>query len=325
MGVRVRASPAREHRVKFAISGYGWAARMHADAIRIAGHEVVGVSGPNDERRHVFAEARGCRVSIADTAEMLAESGADALVVCSPNAIHTADALAAVDAGVHVLVEKPVTVTLEECEALAVRAAAKSVTVGVGHMWRHRAEVVALRDRIATGDLGRVVRTHGWGVHAGWGPSGWFTDPMLAGGGALIDMGIHAIDTARFLIGDPEPVRVTASIGFGEFSDTVVDDDGVVVIDWDNGVRSVVEFGWWQPVLGGLEADTRIHGTSGSAQIWPDFASYGPDYQHCSVEMYAEQIRDFVDACCTGRDPIGSLAVGRTALAIVRDAYAAAR
>ncbi|MFM8626363.1 MAG: Gfo/Idh/MocA family protein, partial [Actinomycetota bacterium] len=155
--------------MKFAISGYGWAARMHADAIRIAGHEVVGVSGPNDERRHVFAEARGCRVSITDTAEMLAESGADALVVCSPNAIHTADALAAVDAGVHVLVEKPVTVTLEECEALAVRAAAKSVTVGVGHMWRHRTEVVALRDRIAAGDLGRVVRTHGWGVHAGWG------------------------------------------------------------------------------------------------------------------------------------------------------------
>ncbi|MFM9082449.1 MAG: Gfo/Idh/MocA family protein, partial [Actinomycetota bacterium] len=272
-----------------------------------------------------LAEARGSRGAIADPPELLADSGAHALVVCSPNAIHTADALAAVAAGVHVLVEKPVTVTLEECEALAVRASAQSVTVGVGHMWRHRAEVIALRDRIAAGDVGRVVRTHGWGVHAGWGPSGWFTDPVLAGGGALIDMGIHAIDTARFLIGDPEPVRVTASIGFGEFSDTVVDDDGVDVIEWDNGVRSVVEFGCWQPVLGGLEADTRIHGTGGSAQIWPDFASYGPDYQHCSVEMYAEQIRDFVDACRAGRDPIGSLAVGRTALAIVRDAYAAAR
>ena len=75
-------------------------------------------------------------------------------------------------------------------------------------MWRYHPDVIALRDRIAAGEFGRIVRTHGWGVHAGWGPSGWFTDPALAGGGALIDMGIHAIDTARFLLGDPDPVRV---------------------------------------------------------------------------------------------------------------------
>jgi predicted dehydrogenase len=158
-------------------------------------------------------------------------------------------------------------------------------------------------------------------VHANWGPSGWFVDPELAGGGALIDMGIHAIDTARFLLGDPDPVHVQASIGFGEFSDTVVDDDGVVIIDWNNGVRSVIEFGWWQPVLGGLEADTKVYGTKGAQQIWPNFNEFGSDYQHCGVEMYAEQIVDFADACRTGRDPIGSLSVGRTALSIVRDAY----
>ena len=310
--------------MKFALSGYGWAARMHADAIVRAGHEVVGVAGPNEERRGAFADAHGCHASAPSVEEVLAESGAEALVVCSPNAVHHGDALAAISAGLHVLIEKPVTVTLAECDDLAARATARGVTVGVGHMWRHRDEVVAFRDRIASGALGEIVRTHGWGVHAGWGPSGWFTDPVLAGGGALIDMGIHAIDTVRFLIGDPEPVRVSASIGVGAFSDVEVDDDGVVVIDWDNGVRSTVEFGWWQPELGGLEADTKVYGTAGAEQVWPDFAAYGADYQHCSVGMYATQITDFVDACRTGRDPVGSLAVGRTALSIVRDAYAAA-
>lgn len=310
--------------MKFGLSGYGWAARMHADAVVRAGHEVVGVSGPDAARRGAFAAKVGAGVSAGSVAEMLVDSGAEALIVCSPNAFHHGDAAAAVDSGVHVLIEKPVTVDLAECDDLASRASRRGVTVGVGHMWRHRGEVIALRDRIAAGEFGRIVRTHGWGVHAKWGPSGWFVDPALAGGGALIDMGIHAIDTVRFLLGDPEPVRVSASIGRGEFSDLVVDDDGIVVIDWDTGARSVVEFGWRQPELGGLEAETKVLGTRGAAQIWPDFARFPSDYQHCSVEMYADQIVDFVDACRTGRDPAGSLAVGRTALAIVRDAYVSA-
>ena len=66
--------------------------------------------------------------------------------------------------------------------------------------------------------------------------------------------GVHAIDTARFLLGDPEPVRVTASIGTA-YGDYPVDDDGVVLIEWSNGVRSVVECGWWQPRLDGVEAE----------------------------------------------------------------------
>jgi predicted dehydrogenase len=192
-------------------------------------------------------------------------------------------------------------------------------------MWRYRTEVIALRDRIAAGEIGRIVRTHGFGIHAHWGPSGWFTDPILAGGGALIDMGVHAIDTARFLLGDPLPTRVAASIGVGDFGDYAVDDDGLLMIDWEGGVRSLIEFGWNQPRLGGLEAETEVIGAVGAARIWPRMPPVPEGYEHCSIGMYQAQIADVAACCRSGSTPIASAAVGLTALDIVSRAYAAAR
>lgn len=309
---------------RFGISGYGWAARMHADAVRRAGHIVVGVSGPRPGPRDIFSQANGCLFSVETVDELVHKANLDALIVCSPNAIHFTDAAQAIAAGVHVLIEKPATTSLKDCEALRLSASAANVTVGVGHMWRYRDEVISMRERVKSGEFGSIVRTHGYGVHARWGPSGWFVNRELSGGGALIDMGIHAIDTARFILGDPQPIRVQASLGTGAFSDVNVDDDGLIIIDWDNGVRSLIECGWWQPVLGGIEAETKVIGTHGHAQIWPAFESFGDKYQHCDVAMYEAQIRDFVNSCMTGVEPRASFSVGQVALQIVLQAYESA-
>jgi predicted dehydrogenase len=193
----------------------------------------------------------------------------------------------------------------------------------VAHCWRFRDEVLAMRERIASGELGEVVKTRGYGAHATWGPEGWFVDPVLAGGGALVDMGVHAIDTARFLLGDPTPNRVCAAIGtrYGTYQ---VDDDGVLLITWSNGTNSVVESGWWQPHVGGLEADTEVYGTKGYARIW------GPeppneDYKHDTQPMYSAQMAEFLDAIATGRQPRPSGEDGRVVMQVVEDAYRSAR
>jgi len=60
--------------------------------------------------------------------------------------------------------------------------------------------------------LRKIIKTKGYGIHENWGPSGWFTQKELAGGGALADMGVHAIDTVRYILGDPKPVTVYAQI-----------------------------------------------------------------------------------------------------------------
>src|SRR5439155_3472803 len=126
----------------------------------------------------------------------------------------------ALRAGKHVLVEKPMARTVLEADAMIEAARVGHVALMVAHCWRFREEVRALRRRVADGEFGEVVKTRAYGAHEGWGPSGWFTDPQLAGGGALLDMGVHAIDTTRFLLGDPVPTGVQAVVGtrYGDYA-----------------------------------------------------------------------------------------------------------
>ena len=149
------------------------------------------------------------------------------------------------------------------------------------------------------------------------------SDPALAGGGALLDMGVHAIDTTRYLLGDPTPVRVCAAVGtrYGAYP---VDDDAVLLVSWDNGTSSVVEAGWWQPRLGGLEADTELYGTGGYARVW-EMTEPPPGYEHCTQPMYSAQLAEFVDGVTSGRQPRPSGEDGRVVVRVVEQAYASAR
>ena len=318
---------------RIAVLGYGFIADLHTRAAQAAGATVVSVTGHRPESAAAFAERHGIGRSGSDWTEAVAAADVDAVVVGTPNSLHHPQTMAAVAAGKHVLVDKPMALDTAQATEMRDAAAAAGVTLCVGHMWRYRDEVTRLRDRIAAGELGRVVRTRGYGIHAGWGPSGWFRDPALAGGGALIDMGIHAIDTVRYLLGDPTAARVVASIGTGfddpagATADPRIDTDGVVLVDWSDGVRSVVESGWWQPVLEGVEAETEVYATAGHARIWPAFTAASPppaDYEHCALPMYAAQMADFLECAATGAQPRASAEVGLEALRIVEAAYRSA-
>jgi predicted dehydrogenase len=140
----------------------------------------------------------------------------------------------------------------------------------VGHVWRFDPEVKWLREQVTDGRLGEIVRTKGYCVHVNGGPVGWFTQKEFAGGGAVADMGIHALDTARFLLGDPQPVSVYAGIGT-HYNDFDVDDTGVVIVNWDQGANSYIEAGWWQPHTDGPQAATQVYGVAGFGRIFPSY------------------------------------------------------
>lgn len=310
--------------MRVALFGSGWMQQLHSRAVfERPDAQLVAVANHREESASKLAETFGIPRVTTDWQALARDPEIDAAVVATPNALHAPQAIELLRHGKHVLVEKPMAMSVSECDAMLDAANTSGAFLMVAHCWRFREEVIAMRERIDAGELGTVVSTRGYGVHAGWGPSGWFTDPELAGGGALVDMGVHAIDTARFLLGDPGPMRVVATVAT-RYGDYDVDDDAHLLISWSNGVTSEVQAGWWWPYLPGLEADTEVLGTGGYARIW-DPVPPSEDYEHCTQPMYSAQMDAFLDGIAQGWAPRPNGEDGRIVMRIVEEAYRSAR
>ena len=304
--------------------GAGFAQNVHARAVQEHPHgELVAVANWREPAARALAERYDIPRVTTNWEEIVSATDVDAAVVATPNAFHATQTIALLRTGKHVLVEKPMAIGVAECDEMIEASRTSGAFLMVAHCWRFRDEVRAMRDRIEAREFGEVVKTRGYGVHANWGPAGWFVDPAFAGGGALLDMGVHAIDTARFLLGDPLPTRVCATMGT-RFGDYPVDDDGILLISWSSGVNSIVESGWWHPHAGGLEADTEVFGTKGYARIW-DPEPPSADYEHGSQPMYTAQMAEFLDAITEGRQPRPSGEDGRVVIQVVEEAYRSAK
>jgi len=306
--------------MRVALFGTGWIMKFHARAVLDhAGATLVAAANWREESLAAMAAEFEIPRTTTRWEDLAADPEVDVVVIGTPNALHAPQAVACLRAGKHVLVEKPMATSVAEADEMIAAARDSGAFLMVAHCWRFHDDVRAMRDRVAAGEFGDVVKTRGYGVHAGWGPSGWFTDPALAGGGALLDMGVHAIDTARFLLGDPLPRAVCAVVD-RRYGDYPVDDDGILLIRWENGTNSIVESGWWQPHLGGLEADTEIYGTRGYDRIW-HFTDPPPGYEHCAQPMYSAQMAAFLDGVAAGAPPRPNGEDGRVVMQIVEDAY----
>jgi predicted dehydrogenase len=321
--------------MKIAFAGAGYIINIHARAAKAQKDvELAAVVEKYSDKAAGLAQKFKIRNQYETVEQMLKAGGVDALVIGTPNFLHAPQAVAALKAGVHVMVEKPMAMNTREAEKMMEASEKSGAKLMVAHCWRFDEDVLWLKKE--SKKLGKIIRTKGIGVHTHWGPAGWFTQKEFAGGGAMADMGIHALDTARFLLGDPQPVSVYARMGT-YYRDFDVDDTGVIIVEWDNGATSYIESGWWQPHADGPEAATQLYGTHGFGQLFPtqlelpnvrtqklDLIKSGfkfPRREHCPQSMYDAQMAHFVSCIRTNKTPNPGALEGLMNMKVVDAAY----
>jgi predicted dehydrogenase len=259
---------------------------MHTQAIvqnRSRG-EVVAVADVSKERREAFPEqmkewgvTRPPRV-YESAEKLIADPEVDAVCVALPNYLHAPVALRAIKQGKHVFTEKPP--TMNAAEAKRIQSAVEKT--GVTYMYvcqrRYDPSAVALRAAIEKGALGEVyhgkatwARARGIPIGAG----GWFVDKKRAGGGALIDIGVHMLDAAWYFMGSPRPISVSGS-AYTKLNHLVpkgvhfdVDDFAIGIVKFENGATILLEASW---ALNQKENDrmgVTLYGTKAGAAYAP--------------------------------------------------------
>lgn len=324
--------------MRIGFAGTGYINKIHAVAAKNCGVELNAVVNHSPTSMAAFAEEYHIPYQYDTVDAMLKDAYVDALIVSTPNYLHASQTIAALTAGVPVLVEKPMAMNASEAEQMAEASEKYGSKLMVAQCWRFDKEVLWLKSRLS--QVGRIVRTKGYGVHVKWGPSGWFTQKKFAGGGAMADVGVHAIDTTRFLLGDPQPRSVYANIGT-YYKNFDVDDTGVLIVTWDNGIISYIESGWWQPHSDGPLAATQLYGLDGFASLYPtriekltlnndkpnidDERLVFPHPPALQQSRYDEQLKYFLQCISEDKAPYPGGVEGIADMKVIDAAYKSAR
>jgi predicted dehydrogenase len=212
------------------------------------------------EKAQALATEFGCQ-AYRDVETMLAKARPDVVSVCTPPAIHLQGTRAAVERGIPVLCEKPLSHDLRTAREMAKMAERKGVLLMTALCHRFHGPMVQLKKLIGTGRLGRLLHFQNrFAFRFGGVQDTWFVVPEVAGGGILIDTEVHAIDLFRYLVGEVTSVSAQVSTML-----PISVEDSAVVMMWSaEGVPGVVSCSWVSPPG---EATVQVFGSEGTAVI----------------------------------------------------------
>ena len=254
--------------IKIAIAGAGAIAeRAHIPALRsVAGARIVAIQSRTADKAERVARAiwpadTGRPNVYSDFDAMLARERPDAVGIFTPNYLHCEFSLKALSAGAHVLVEKPMAPTAAAARMMVDAAAKTRRVLMVAMQQRFGGIERAIKDAVASGAIGRPHFIRARLAHGGpesWAPGQkWFTTAAEAGGGAMLDLGVHVADLAIWIMGEVDSVLGQVGILAKQIE---VDDTGAMILHFKSGAIGVVEASWSSmPGLSAIE----IYGTEG--------------------------------------------------------------
>jgi len=287
-------------KIKVGIIGTGSISNLHmAGYSRLPNVEVIAACDINKERATEYAKRYGIKHVFDDYREMLKLSEIDAVSVCTWNDSHAPATVAALMAGKHVLCEKPPALNVNEAYDMQKAADKSGKLLMIGFVRRFGKNTKVMQELIKDGTLGEIYYAKTSCIRRCGNPGGWFSDKKRSGGGPLIDLGVHMIDLARFLIGKPKAITVSGAVfskigprnnvklfdryrpaDEGDYCD--VEDMSVAMIRFDNGVVLNVETSFSQHIKED-QLTLELYGTKGGAVMEPE------------IEVFTEKLDYLVD------------------------------
>ena len=340
--------------LRFAIVGSGMIAEVHARALAELGDaaRLQVVVGRNASTTAALAARYGA-VATADLAAVLADGEIDAVIDCGPSGARADLAVRALRAGKHVVLEKPIALTLSDADRIvaAERESGRRVAVISQHRFDHSTRRVAAA--ITSGGLGTITSAIAscawWRGQSYYDSAPWRGTWALDGGGATMNQAIHVIDLMVFLLGRPS--EVFAYTGLLAHRRIEVEDTAVAVVKLPGGALGIIHA--TTAAYPGLDTSLRVYGDRGSAVISDDELVFLHENPGAAPEIgmaagqaelnqvteedrlpsrptplgpaHRAQLADFVDAVRSGRPPSVGSVDGRAALSVVLAMYESAR
>ena len=319
---------------KLGIIGTGWPGQQHSIAAQSLENAVVYAGADVDETRRVeFKRDYAPKKVFSDYHELLREPAIDAAIICLPNFLHFPASLAALEAGKHVLCEKPPTMNAAEMKVLREEASKRNLVYYFSRQFRFTPAMRAAKKAVEDGRLGKVyhakasfVRTRGIPVGIG----NWFTEKKRSGGGALIDIGIHALDAVWYIMGSPRPLSISAKV-FRNFEHLVnvpvfdVEDAAFAFIRFENDAIVQLESCWAgnltddippRQYFGQELVNSILYGTKGSIRLNPLTLFEDQDGKLVTVPLtakedepsgFALQLGNFLEAIAGHAEPVNNV------------------
>lgn len=307
---------------------------MHAQSytqelVKYAEVTLVGIADENEKRGREMAAT--FKTNYYQGYESLLEQQLDGVVICTNNRDHAKVSIAAAKKGIHILVEKPFATTIADAHAMLEAAREANVQIMNAFPMRFNPNVIAAKKKIDAGLIGEVLTITS--INHGKIPGGWFIDPALSGGGAVMDHTVHLGDLIRWFTGSEIKSVFCES---GELlHHKGIDDTGLVMIELNNGVSATIDCSWAHhtnyPIW--AQVDMQIIGTKGVielkafAQVLHLDDQTNQRFEDIGWNETGDEglIKEFVQVCATGRTPLVTGLDGLRALEIALASYESSR